>query len=559
MSSTPPDYSPYQSKFLNFLNRQFIRINDQIGKGVRQANYLVKTGIQTLLYPLYALIQVGRMIGKQLPLNSPQNVFQLNQAPSQSSLSLPDPDKPIEGILNAIPSISSLDYTKITASQPSAKVTETTLQQTYGEIQAVATTLENHHLVLVSAQNKIFDILSPQQQKQIHLLIRDLRVDYWDKKRIAIKKYQEIIHNFPYFYTPPSSQITLKNLVWELMAWVQKSPVAIALNFFGESQIVKLEKINSFLEFNENQSQQLRVSAQLFNKIDQSLATQQKLKNSLHKLNPKFKFSQKNQIENDPFEIKVLIGAAIDYFINKKNNYLPISHIKEIKETKNQINSLNEESQSNNRNITEVSKETAWLSWQDLYERKKPETGAEDLSISQPKTVRKPNEQKEAKNKQIDSQTINSKIINKTTDNPQKNSQPKPKTLTKSSTNQPVVKSKQQNKAIAIKSKSLEFKLNVNLEKNDDLAQKSASVFLELTTRKSDHKDNQHLKNKIAHRVIEIDEIEGKEMDWLEIEAKDLGYEKHFLQTILELLDQLIVWLEKIFIAIWNWFKTENK
>ena len=59
-----------------------------------------------------------------------------------------------------------------------------------------------------------------------------------------------------------------------------------------------------------------------------------------------------------------------------------------------------------------------------------------------------------------------------------------------------------------------------------------------------------------SHTVTENDEKKVEyQTDWLETKVIDLGYDKHFLQTILELLDKIILWLEDLLIKIWHWIK----
>jgi hypothetical protein len=646
-SPPPPQNSPYQSKFLSFLNRQYIRLNDRLGKGLRQTTLILKNGLQTVLYPFYVITQLGRMIGRQLQGSSKQGVFHLNQGNSEDStqsLSLPNPDEPIEKILDLLTA-------EILSNQSLESILPTITNQPV-EIQSIATTLENHHLVLVTTNNQIVDLLSPKQQKQLQSLIRNLRANYWDKKRVAIQKYQEVIYNFPYFYTPPSPQITFKYLWWELMRWLQKSPLAMSLNLFKESQIIKLEESYIVAEINNSNPYPSSSSLQLLTKLDQGLAKWEhrylpldnppitpvdnygSTLNSLGNIDyfnplniiqetkqnsPRFNLNLSNNItkinKGDPFELKVLIWAAIDYFFKEKPPYFPLVNTNKINEDTQLINGLpliNEVSNTPNSSL--IIDNNNWLSWEDLYEvtqeLKQIEQennliveenitteeeqllliSSEDL-VNQEEELLTPQEEPQ---QEILTTNIENNLTEKVTITPP-NSQPvitkitpkpKPKKLAivkqkqKSVTspkNQRVIETKKQTQTLptvttnppklslnttpeldikssvttqnkGVKSKSLEVKLNVNLENNDNLKQKSALISLEVKTSKSENPG----RNKTVNKENKVEE---RDLDWLEIQAKDLGYEKHFLQTILELLDLVILWVEKILTKIWNWLR----
>jgi hypothetical protein len=47
-----------------------------------------------------------------------------------------------------------------------------------------------------------------------------------------------------------------------------------------------------------------------------------------------------------------------------------------------------------------------------------------------------------------------------------------------------------------------------------------------------------------------------EEKDILETQATTVGYEKHFLESILGWLDQILLWFENLLLKIWRWLKS---
>jgi hypothetical protein len=124
-------------------------------------------------------------------------------------------------------------------------VTPTALSKTTQEsseehwmIQGVASLLATHTLVLVTVQNQILDILTPQQQKKLASKIswemanlrRQWRIEQVSSHQFTQRRLSDL--DQPRVFPPV-------RLFWNLMAWIQTSPVAIAANLFQESTLVR--------------------------------------------------------------------------------------------------------------------------------------------------------------------------------------------------------------------------------------------------------------------------------------------------------------------------------
>jgi hypothetical protein len=104
-------------------------------------------------------------------------------------------------------------------------------------IQGVASLLATHTLVLVTVQNQILDILTPQQQKKLASKISWEVANLRRQWRIAQASEHQFTQRLsgldqPRVFPPV-------RLFWNLMAWIQTSPVAIAANLFQESTLVR--------------------------------------------------------------------------------------------------------------------------------------------------------------------------------------------------------------------------------------------------------------------------------------------------------------------------------
>lgn len=604
-SSQPP--TPYKSRLLNFLNRQYISINDQVKKKTYQLKLGLEWTVQALLYPIYILTQTGRMTAQRLKSVFKRESLESNNLENQEFHSLPDSDEPIKKVLIEI------QKQNIEPSSPNIN------------IQGFATNLNNDHLVLVNSENKIVDIFTVEQQKKLHLLMRGISADYWEQKRIIHLRNKAITKVFSPIIPKANHHILPIIFFWQLMAWVQKSSLAKSLNLFNESQMISSAELtpvspqnypeekdnnndnisslilqnldhtlanlekgnlfnepkievnnsvnisqdnNNFLKETETENVSIQVLIQLAivhffgeskkqtkiannnpellltsnninqenlpenelitqisdnvepivnnvkNSFDQILPIVVNARNSLivkiyniYQLNKEKKnnteenLSLPNNIEykNDPFQVQTIILAAIDYFFNQTETSLSSAN-----QITNKLNNNNSKKLLSSNEL-ELIIEESWLSWNDLY----ADNLEQNLSNIPPLNL-----QNEAivNNNQLREVSVNSK------DSQAKVSVTKNKKVTS-------------NKKLHPQKKATKNKKNVVNSVN---------------TNHSDSVKNTHKK-----------QVEYK-ADWLEIEAIDLGYEKHFLQVILEWLDKIIVWLEELLIKVFQFLKKRS-
>ncbi|WP_416666251.1 hypothetical protein [Egbenema bharatensis] len=112
-------------------------------------------------------------------------------------------------------------------------------------IQSIASLLDTRSLVLVSTDNQLLDILTPDQQTQLYRrMIWELADYYHQQKALGLQQpvalKSPVVNNFlPLPADRPNALLPIR-VFHGLMAWMQTSPVAIAANLFQESQLVSL-------------------------------------------------------------------------------------------------------------------------------------------------------------------------------------------------------------------------------------------------------------------------------------------------------------------------------
>ena len=275
--STAPS-GRYQSRLFNFFSRQSRELVDKCDRALRHAKVATVWGAQILLYPLYAMFQATRLVGRQIQTTIETGQPSLNAAHGTTSDTNAEPlskaDQIVHNVLQAVEtlalpevvavpalaasgSLAIAEQSEVTApSNPSliSRFIKTAVagQPSTGKVaggepsaiavQGVATALETRTLVLVTLQNQILDILTPEQQRQLYQRI------VWE-----VSHYQRYLHilarqrSHAPLHLPSDNPKVLPpiRLVRQIMAWVQTGPVAIALDWFQESTVVARLSSNS--------------------------------------------------------------------------------------------------------------------------------------------------------------------------------------------------------------------------------------------------------------------------------------------------------------------------
>ncbi|HBL60469.1 MAG TPA: hypothetical protein DDZ80_19035, partial [Cyanobacteria bacterium UBA8803] len=260
-----PNNGPYRSRLFNLINRQSRRLIVKSGRATRHLKVAAIWGVQILLYPIYLLVQASLSASRQLLQEArsgwPTLKALTQSQPPQTPLTA---DTPIQRVLKEVKILPLPTPSGLAASVPNflsvvsgewsvektavdrqaiannGQLINKTQKQTNQQglvIQGVATLLPERTLVLVSVENQILDILTPQQQHkllsritwEVANLMRQRRL----LKKADLKKAASRLSTLDH----PPLFLPLR-LFWRLMAWVQTSPVAIAVNLFGESALV---------------------------------------------------------------------------------------------------------------------------------------------------------------------------------------------------------------------------------------------------------------------------------------------------------------------------------
>jgi hypothetical protein len=271
----------YQSRLFKFLNRQSVRLSDRFDRTVRNIKVAAVWGVQILLYPMYLLVQGGLSVGRQLTAEAEAGWPKLKefthkerqeQPPQETP---PESDTPIQRVLSEVNTLSLPEVSDLVVLQPGVLVefgsqgvidqqettnngqltvaSTTELAQHQGAnqnglagkqpscsryaIQGVASLLATRSLVLVTVENQILDILTPQQQQKLASKISWEVANLFRQWRLV--QSSQLKTTTPRLSTLDQPRVFLPlRIFWKVMAWVQASPVAIAANVFQESSLV---------------------------------------------------------------------------------------------------------------------------------------------------------------------------------------------------------------------------------------------------------------------------------------------------------------------------------
>lgn len=179
---------PYQSKVFNFFNQYSRQVSQKLETTIRNLKVATKWSVESLLYPLYQLLQPNQLIAKRL-----QTSNQTTQT-SLKSHTPPPADTPIHNVLESVKNLPSAaasepetlqnlksssffgrTWEKIAHSfdwlqtQTTPKLQpEKTLQYHIPTVQGIAVKLETRNLVLVTENNQVLDVLTISQQRKLN-------------------------------------------------------------------------------------------------------------------------------------------------------------------------------------------------------------------------------------------------------------------------------------------------------------------------------------------------------------------------------------------------------
>ncbi|MEH2040248.1 hypothetical protein [Nostoc sp.] len=529
----------YQSRLFNFVHQQSRRVTQQWEHTFRHLQVATKWGVEVLLYPVYLLFQSSESSGKTLHTKEPQTRLKLqpNDTDFQPE-TLPNADSPIQNVLEAV-NYLSLDEpastptkvseylnplallgvfrlklvennsnltqsSNITANQAvslNPSQLDNALQQRLSIVRGIATNLISRNLVLVTADNEILDILTPEQQAKLEDRIINEVANYWQYWRLIVAKKETQL-------LPQIDRLLAK--------LTDVNPAKIPVLAEGiPKDLLNTDKLLAFLDIAvaKLESNALVPVQERSQEIVQVAQTQLNIF-----LYGKEQLAAKGEIapnadglETHSQNFQALIEAALNYFFgvgNRKtletttsNERLPgklfSSRLRK---------ALSKSPLIENQDLTN----DPWLTWNDLF-------GDSETVADKPVTL---------------SGGINPALAPSLSIGhfPQKNLSVK-----QSKVGSGLVQRKQPSS---------------NLTSSKKTSGKVASV-KQTQTRISQTKSESRKGEILQQQFHQSSQVEAQP-DWIETTATSTGYEKHPLEQLLEWLDYVMVWLEERFVKIFQ-------
>lgn len=257
-----PSSGRFQSRVLSEISRQSLKLRDRLERLARQTRIAVTWSAQVLLYPIYVGFQSLRMASRQLgqASHSPTSPLKALVAAFRRVTGQPTapPTKPLSAstpIRRALAAVEELGLPlalspadeaserllvgrqnlALPGTQALAQETTSAIAPPTVTVRALASNLDDRSLVLISPDNELLDVLTPDQQDFLRRRIAAALADYWrDRREFALA--QAPVLPLP---PPPISDNLLPPIKWfyQLMAWEQRGPVAIAVDLFQEATL----------------------------------------------------------------------------------------------------------------------------------------------------------------------------------------------------------------------------------------------------------------------------------------------------------------------------------
>mgnify|MGYP001822008216 CR=1 FL=1 len=334
---------PYKSRLLNFINRQTIRWQDKLGMTVRRLRSTTEMGIQLLLYPFYVMLQTGRTLRERLESKVQSPLFLSEARSSHTESSLTTASVPLEEVLNLVepwlqarensdniatntvdilpvdraeqcadlwqstPSLPPKKQSQVTDSQLDNLATQVTpvVPRSSQLIRGVASVLASREIVLVDRHNRILNILNPRQQQ----ILKQYLAKRHQQPGLLITTTRKILANLPQISQKNSAKTTPIKFIWQMLDWVQTSPIATKVNLFGES---KLASYSPVLPSSNPVLYKGKFLTSLDNKVA-DLETKSFLSTSVPFDDLDRDFAQNQAyLDSNPFKFRAIIKAAID-------------------------------------------------------------------------------------------------------------------------------------------------------------------------------------------------------------------------------------------------------
>ncbi|MEG5065553.1 hypothetical protein QUB33_18195 [Microcoleus sp. B3-A4] len=637
-------YGPYQSRLLNFISKQSRQVADNCDRTWRQIKEATLTATQILLYPAYLLVQSSRLLGRQLRESSqkvdlpelqefvgdenPDGQQNWYQGETSDESSIAEILHLAENLLTSSQTAKTLATFPLLINQgntasdlhpainfsgqltkhQTTSVLENPLAKTglkpQPKVEGIASFIPARTLVLVGRENQILDILTPQQQELLEGRITWEVANCGSERREITQK--ELKFNLGLESAAKKAQLPPVRRFWELMAWLQTSPVALKRNQFGESILAVKKSIdrNSILVQKARAQIEAKTAQQSIaasNSIDRNTPQLETNFNSkfdrpssplsfvtlldraavnLEEFtlppsaktiaapteNPGVKidtsgtetnldFSARDILEKYARNIEQVIWSSVDHLLGKETAASDNTE----KSVAIQYYLKQRQEQENTQNSPEVDR--PWLNWQDLFGEAAPqhltdgssEPHAEAQSSAKVKDkIAELGELAEGRSTAVSispyPEALHSLL-----------GQLKQSLLAKSSKSQPQTASDLSDLAVTQKNSSAlaaestpgrapETQVPKNTNPNTGQKNQSPAAITAQTSRYT-------AATPAAAEPKNPSAGVPSEGDYLETKAESMGYIKHPLEQVLEWLDRVMLRLENIAEQLWNWAK----
>ncbi|QLE50537.1 hypothetical protein FD724_22200 [Nostoc sp. C057] len=534
----------YQSRLFNFVHQQSRRVTQQWEHTFRHLQVATKWGVEALLYPVYLLFQSSESSGKTLQTKEPQTRLKLQPNDTDFQSEIPNADSPIQQVLEAVnyvlsdeavstPTKTSETFNPLALLEvvrlkfvdknstnnvsyiKSSSITENkaeiinslqldnALKQHLPAVRGIATNLMNRSLVLVTTENEILDILTPQQQAKLEDRIINEVANYWQSWRLIIaKKETELLPQIDRLLAKLTDGNTTKIPV--LAEGISKDLLNTErLLAFLDIAVAKLES-NALVPVQERSQEIVQVAQTQLNIFlygKEQLAARGEIATTA------------DGLETHTLNIHALIEAALNYFFGVGNRKTLDSTTSDEQFPGKILSSRFRKALAKSPLLENQDLAVdPWLTWNDLFgdtetvtnksvtlsqvENKNPALAAslsvghfpqKNLTVKQPKIGSGLVQRKQATSNLASSQKISGKV-----------------------------------------SSAKQIQAHTSLTKRE--------------IRKGEILQEQF------HQSSQIE----AQPDWIETKATSTGYEKHPLEQLLEWVDYAMLWLEERFVKIFQ-------
>ncbi|MEG4404417.1 hypothetical protein [Microcoleus sp. MON2_D5] len=638
-------YGPYQSRLLNFISKQSRQVADNCDRTWRQIKEATLTATQILLYPAYLLVQSSRLLGRQLRESSqkvdlpelqefggdenPDGQQNWYQGETSDESSIAEILHLAENLLNSSQTAKTLATFPLLINQgntannlhpainfsgqitkhQTTSVLELPLAKTglkpQPKVEGIASFIPARTLVLVGKENQILDILTPEQQELLEGRITWEVANCGPERREITQK--ELKFNLGLESAAKKAQLPPVRRFWELMAWLQTSPVALKRNQFGESILAVKKSIdrNSILVQKARAQIEAKTAQQSIaasNSIDHNTPQLETNFNSKFEPRPSnplsfvtlldraavnleeftlppsvktiaaptenlgvkidtsgtetnLDFSARDILEKYARNIEQVIWSSVDHLLGKETAASDNTE----KSVAIQYYLKQRQEQENTQKSPEVDR--PWLNWQDLFGEAAPQHLTD--GSSEPHAAAQSSAK--VKDKIAELGELAEGRLTAVSISPYPEAlhsllgQLKQSLLTKSSKSQPQTASDLSDLAVTQKNSSAlaaestpgrapETQVPKNTNPNTAQNNQSPAAITAQTSRYT-------AATPAAAEPKNPSAGVPSEGDYLETKAESMGYIKHPLEQVLEWLDRVMLRLENIAEQLWNWAK----